>query len=107
MAELALADQAQGKFAAGEALTREAGEADRKQRSDDWQRCFADSLLGASLAGEKKYAAAEPMLFDGYRGMDARKEKIAVPDRYHLDRARESIVQLYQAWGKPEKAAKW
>jgi hypothetical protein len=107
MAGLALVDQAQGKFAAGEALMREAVEAGRKQRPDDWQRRFADSLLGASLAGEKKYAAAEPMLLDGYRGLDVRKEKIAVPDRYHLDRAREWIVQLYRAWGKPEKAAKW
>jgi hypothetical protein len=25
----------------------------------------------------------------------------------HLDRAREWLVQLYQAWGKPGKAAEW
>jgi hypothetical protein len=36
--------------------------------------------------------------------MVARKDKMMVPDWYHLDRAREWIVQLYHAWGKPEKA---
>jgi len=25
----------------------------------------------------------------------------------YLDEAREWIIQMYQAWGKPEKAAEW
>ena len=61
----------------------------------------------ASLAGQKKYAEAEPLLLEGYQGMLARKDRIGVPDWYHLDRAREWIIQLYQAWGKPERAAEW
>jgi hypothetical protein len=80
---------------------------DRKKRPDDWQCFRAESLLGASLAGQKKYAEAEPLLLEGYRGMAARKERIRVPDWHHLDRAREWIAKLYQAWGKPEKAAEW
>jgi len=39
--------------------------------------------------------------------MLARKERIAAPYRYQLDSVRESIIELYQAWGKPEKAAEW
>ena len=39
--------------------------------------------------------------------MGARKDRIAVADRYHVERAREWIVQLYQAWGKPQEAAAW
>jgi eukaryotic-like serine/threonine-protein kinase len=39
--------------------------------------------------------------------MAARKDRMTAPDWYHLDRAREWIVQLYQAWGKPEKSAEW
>jgi hypothetical protein len=65
------------------------------------------SLLGASLSGEKRYAESEPLLLEGYRGMDGRKGRIAIPDQYHLELARMWIVQLYQAWGKPEKAADW
>jgi hypothetical protein len=26
---------------------------------------------------------------------------------YHLDRARKWLVDLYEAWGKPKKAAEW
>ena len=54
-----------------------------------------------------EYAEAEPILLEGYQGMLANKDVMAVPDRYHLDRAHEWITQLYQAWGKPEKIAEW
>ena len=106
-ADLALAYLSQRKFADSEPLARESVEFDHKNRPDDWQRFRAESLLGASLAGQKKYAEAEPLLLEGYQGMIARKDRIAVPDRYHLDRAREWLVQLYHSWGKPEKAAEW
>jgi hypothetical protein len=59
------------------------------------------------LAGQKKYADAEPLLLEGYRGMEARQDRIAAPDRFHLNLGGEWIVQLYQSWGKPEKAAEW
>jgi hypothetical protein len=64
-------------------------------------------VLGAALAGEKKYAEAELLLLDGYQGMLTRKDRIDTPDRYHLDRAGEWLVRLYQAWGDPDKAADW
>ena len=82
-------------------------EFDRKQRSDDWRRFRAESLLGASLAGQKNYGEAEPLLLEGYQGMVARKDHLVAWDRYHLYRAREWIIQLYQAWGKPKQAAEW
>ncbi len=106
-ADLALADLSLGKFAESEPLAREALEFDRKKRPDHWQRFRAEALLGAGLAGQKKYAEAEPLLIEGYQGMAARKDNISADDRYHLDRAHEWIVQLYAAWGKPEKAAVW
>lgn len=105
--DLALAYVSQGKFAQGEALAREALEFDQTDQPDNWQRFRAASLLGASLAGQKKYSEAEPLLLEGYQGMVARKDQIGVPDWYHLDRSREWVAQLYQSWGKLEKAAKW
>ena len=63
------------------------------------------ALLGASLAGQKKYADAMPLLVEGYTGMLARKNRMAALDHYHLDRGREWLVQLYRALGQPEKAA--
>jgi tetratricopeptide (TPR) repeat protein len=106
-ADLALAYVSQGKFAESEPLAREALEFDRKKQPDDWQRFRAESLLGAGLAGEKNYSEAEPLLLEGYQGMLARKDRMDVPNWYHLDRAREWIVRLYQAWGKPEKVGEW
>jgi hypothetical protein len=106
-ADLALAYQSEGRFAESEALAREALEFNRKKHPDDWQRFRAESLLGASLAGQKKYAEAEPLLLEGYQGMLARKDRMGVPEWYHLDRAREWIVQLYQDRGKRDKAVEW
>jgi tetratricopeptide (TPR) repeat protein/tRNA A-37 threonylcarbamoyl transferase component Bud32 len=104
-ADLALAYVSLRSFAEAEPLAREAMEFFRKKQPDSWQRFRAESLLGASLAGQKKFAEAEPLLLEGYRGMLERKGRLAVPDRYHLDRAREWVVKLYRDWGKPEKAA--
>jgi hypothetical protein len=104
---LALAYEGQRKFAECELLAREIMTIARKKQPDDWLSLHAETLLGASLAGQKKYAAAEPLLLEGYRGMVARKDHIAVADWYHVDRARDWIVDLYQAWGKPGKATEW
>ena len=105
--DLALAKVSERKFTEGEALARQALNFYDQKQLHDWQRFRAESLLGASLAGQKKYAEAEQLLLDGYQGMIARKDRMGVPDWYHLDRAREWIVQLFVAWGQPQKAAAW
>jgi tetratricopeptide (TPR) repeat protein/predicted Ser/Thr protein kinase len=105
--QLALAYISDGKYAASEPLAREALEFYEKNQPDDVQRFRGESLLGASLAGQKKYIEAEPLLVGGYLGLIARKDRIDIPDQYHLDLARKWVVQLYQAWGKPEKVAEW
>ena len=99
-ADLALAYVSQQKPAAAEPLAREAFEFARAKRPDDWQRFRAESVLGESLAGQKRYADAEPLLVEGYRGMLARQEEIAVPDRYHLERAHDWVVALDRASGR-------
>lgn len=71
----------------------------QKKQPDDWQRFRAESLLGASLAGQKKYTDAEHLLLEGYQGMLARKDLIPVPHHYYFDRAREWLVQLHSQRG--------
>ena len=97
----------QRKFVESEPLAREAVAFYEKNQPDDGARFRAESLLGASLAGQKKYGEAEPLLTEGYQGMAARMNRMTIPDRYYLKLAREWLVQLYVAWGKPEKAAEW
>jgi serine/threonine protein kinase/Tfp pilus assembly protein PilF len=106
-ADLALAYVSERKFAESEPLAREAVEFGRAKQPDLWDRFRAECLLGASLAGQKKYSEAEPLLVEGFQGMISRKDQIAIPDRHHLHRAHEWIVQLYTAWGKLDKAAEW
>ena len=106
-ADLAQAYIAEGKFTQSESLAREAEAFQQKVQPDNWQLFWVDSLLGASLAGEKKFVEAEPLLLEGYRGMVERKDRMPIPKLRDLDSAHEWIVQMYVAWGKPEKAAKW
>jgi len=105
-ADLVLVYLSQGKFTESEALAREIVEVHRKKNPDAVTRFRAESLLGATLAGQKKYAEAEPLLLDAYDGL-LRKSRIGVPDKYELDQAREWIVKMYQSSGRPAKAAEW
>jgi tetratricopeptide (TPR) repeat protein len=105
--DYALVYESQRRFAEAELLARESVEFYQKQQPDDWQRFRAESLLGASLAGQRKYGEAESLLLEGYAGMAARKNRIAAPDWYHVHLARDWLAQLYRAWGKPAKTAQW
>ncbi len=105
--ELAFTLVMEGKFVVSEPLAQEALAIYQKEQPDDTNRFLAESVLGAGLEGQKKYAEGEPLLIEGYQGMEARKDRISIPYRYQLDRAHEWLVQLYVAWGKPEKAAEW
>jgi hypothetical protein len=71
---------------------------------------YAKSLLGASLAGRNNYAEAEPLLLQGYEGLKPQpgfnEDLTPLAQRYQVE-ALERLVQLYDAWGKPDEAAKW
>ena len=64
-------------------------------------------MIGASLVGQGKYAEAEPLLVQGYEGLKQREAKIPAWAKVHLTEALEWLVQLYEATGRPEKAAEW
>ena len=65
----------------------------------------------AALSGRQKYADAEPLLVRGYLGIS---ESAKAPGQKNHDpanraaphRCAERLVQLYDAWGKPDEAAK-
>jgi eukaryotic-like serine/threonine-protein kinase len=97
----------QQKYAEAGATAREALMGNEKARPDSWQRYQSQSLLGASLGGQKRYAEAEPLLLSGYEGMIQRESTMSAFDQFNLAEIGESIVKLYQSWGKPEEAAEW
>ena len=54
------------------------------------------------MSDQGRFAEAEPLLLKGYDGMSPPP---AVEDRKR--EALQRIVDLYDAWGKPDKAAEW
>ena len=65
------------------------------------------SLLGASVAGQKRYQEAEPLAVDAYEALIQRKSSISPANASVMDQAGRRVIQLYRDWGKPEKAAEW
>jgi tetratricopeptide (TPR) repeat protein len=97
----------EGKLIEAEALARECLALREKRLPEGWETFDARSLLGATLLGQKKYAEAEPLLLSGYNGMKEREERIPAGEKRRLKEALRHLVELYEATGKPEEAAKW
>ncbi len=96
-----------GRPAEAEPLLREYLMIPEKKTPDAWQSFEARSLLGGSLLGQGKYADAQPLLLQGYEGMLARKGKIPAPSRKRIAEAGVRIIQLYEAWDRPDQASAW
>jgi hypothetical protein len=75
--------------------------------ANSWRRYCGQALVGASLSGQKRYAEAEPLLLSGYQGLKERQSAMPVATRHVASEAGTRIVQLYQDWGRPEKAGEW
>jgi L-fucose isomerase-like protein len=65
--------------------------------------------LGASLAGQKKYADAEPLLLQSGRGLQQRQASLPpyLNAQRRIPESLERLVQLYDALDKPAQAAEW
>jgi hypothetical protein len=107
LAPLGLSLVQQGKWTGAEAVLRECLAIREKAQPDDWSTFNTRSTLGGSLAGQKRYAEAEPLIVSGYEGLKAREARIPPPGKPRLREAAERVVKLYEAWGKPDKAAEW
>jgi tetratricopeptide (TPR) repeat protein len=102
----------QHKHADAEPILREGLAVLQKKPSEDGTAFHAQSLLGAALLGQQKYAEAESHLVQGCQGL--KKWEKALGHKHHgssikdrLSEALERLVQLYDAWDKPDEAAKW
>jgi tetratricopeptide (TPR) repeat protein len=95
------------KYAMAEPLLREALNSHDKSSPNSWVRYNCQSLLSASLAGQRRYAEAESLLLSGYQGMLLRKTTIPWERRSALNYGAEWILQLYESWGKPDGVVEW
>jgi serine/threonine protein kinase/tetratricopeptide (TPR) repeat protein len=97
----------QQKYVEAESFLREALKTGEAQLADDWKMFMIKSELGSSLLGQKKFALAEPLLTQGYEGMKERAANIPRRNKGRLQEAGQRLVELYEAWGKKDKAAQW
>jgi hypothetical protein len=86
----------------------------RPHLADHWRRFDSESVLGEILTRQQKYAEAEPLLRSGYEGLKERVRATEPEPRSvsalrvaRLARAGERLVELYDAWGRPDEAAAW
>jgi tetratricopeptide (TPR) repeat protein len=98
----------QQKWIEAEAVFRECVRICEKAEPDSWTTFYNQTFLGGALVGQRKHAAAEPLLLKGYQGM--REREAQIPERYrnlHVIDALMQLVRLYEAWDKPDEAARW
>jgi hypothetical protein len=94
-------------FTEAEALLRECLAIREKTQPGDWTTFDTMSTLGGALLGQKKYAAAEPLLLKGYEGMKQREKTIPLPRVTRISEALDRLIEFATATNKPEQAEKW
>jgi tetratricopeptide (TPR) repeat protein len=68
-----------------------------------WLISSSESVLGACLTAERRYLEAEALLLRAHAGLEASRGR----DHDRTVEARKRLVALYEAWGKPDRAASW
>ena len=96
-----------GRYDEAESLLRTALSGYEKAVPDGWEQYNAQSMLGASVAGQKRYQEAEPLAVQAYDALIQRKASIPPANASVMDQAGQRVIQLYRDWGKLEKAAEW
>ncbi len=107
LADLGLNLVQQKKYDQAEPPLRECVQICEQRHPSHWIRFQATSLLGAVLAGQKKFADAEPLLISGYEGLRSHRSVDHADGRPLITDALERVVQFYDARGKSDKAEEW
>jgi tetratricopeptide (TPR) repeat protein len=94
-------------FADAEAILQESLSIRAKKEPEAWTTFNTQSVLGGALLGQKKYAAAEPLLLAGYEGIKKRAKFIPPQNQVRLPEAADRLVELYTATNNPDELKKW
>ena len=87
-----------------EPLLRNAVDCFRRHFSEgNWRIADVENVLGSCLIEFGLFAEAEPLLLESYPILKAKYGEQHTRTAEALDR----IIDLYEAWRKPDKAAEW
>jgi serine/threonine protein kinase/tetratricopeptide (TPR) repeat protein len=104
LAGLGSALTALGKPAEAEPLLKQALEIVRGEfPGGHWRIADVESRLAGCRAELGRYAQAEPVLLESYKTLSTARG-VRLPRVWE---ARDRLVRLYEAWGKPDRAAEW
>jgi non-specific serine/threonine protein kinase/serine/threonine-protein kinase len=90
--------------AKAEAVFRDCLALREREAPDDASTFYLKALLGFSLAAQRKFADAEPLLLAGYEGLKARDQ---LPEGVSIQAVLQGLVDFYVAWEKPTEADRW
>lgn len=96
----------QERYAESEQLLRDSIAVHERVLGEDHRRVAETrSVLGAAINGRGRHAEAETYLLDGYAGLDATVGELRRGAK--VGAAMKRLVDLYEAWGRPEEATAW
>jgi hypothetical protein len=82
------------EYVEAESLFRGAGAGFVKVAIDKWRPALADSLLARALAGQEKYAEAEPLLASACQRLEQQQSAIPRDNWFLFEEARKALVDL-------------
>jgi hypothetical protein len=97
----------QQKWTEAETVLKECLAIRQLEQPDAWTTFNTQSLIGAALMGQKKFADAEHHLLKGYEGMKAREKTIPPQTSIRIPEAINRLIKLYTATNKPDEVKKW
>jgi serine/threonine protein kinase len=95
------------RFSEAEGLLRQSLERRQRLFPDEWRTPQVQSLLGETLAGEKRFAEAEAFLLAGFSGLKAQSVRIPASAGVSFRHTGECLIALYVGWGKLAEAESW
>ncbi len=96
-----------GDAARAEPLLREALAAYEKEGAPRWRLAAVRSQLGHALAQQRRFEEAEPLLVGGLEDFRRGEKDVPPSFRKFISNMGDHVIELYVAWGKPERAAEW
>lgn len=93
--------------AEAETMLRRAVEIMQEHQPDDWLTSAYQAFLGQALLKQEEYEEAETALIAGYEGLASQIDQIPESQRPYVNQAVRSLVELYRATEKPDKADEW
>lgn len=97
----------QEDFKSAEPVLREIWEYQKRTAPNGWVTAAATGRLGYALTHLGRFEEAEVLVVSGYLDFVAREKQVPGLSKGLLKDAGDYVVELYEAWGRPDRAAEW